>query len=231
MLSRAFTVMTMLAGVPLSEASAELDGDQTRRIYSQMGAALSAVHRIRQPSFGYLVTQILEPVPDNTAYMTRQFAKKLREFGELGGEPQLHDTILAFVADRAGGFARCAGPMLCHNDLHEGNVLVARGADGWTMTGFIDMENAVAADPLLDLAKTDYYAVRGNDTRQIGLLDGYGALPDDGADRLAVYRLYHALELWDWFASIGNTEPLGGIADDMRDMVRGGSPSVAGVNR
>ena len=26
------------------------------------------------------------------------------------------------------------------------------------------------------------------------------------AARLAIYRLYHALELWDWFASIGRTQ-------------------------
>jgi hypothetical protein len=40
------------------------------------------------------------------------------------------------------------------------------------------------------------------------------------AGRLAIYLLYHALELWDWFASIGQTEPLRGLADDMGELIR-----------
>jgi aminoglycoside phosphotransferase (APT) family kinase protein len=219
---RAFTVMTMLPGRPLSEVSAELDAAQNRQIYRQLGGSLSSVHRIEQDSFGYLTTQILDPMPDNTTYMSRQFAKKLREFREHDGDRELHDGMQAHIAETAGLFAHCAGPVLCHNDFHEGNVLVTRAAAGWTITGFIDVENAVAADPLLDLAKTDYYAVRGDADKRAGLLDGYGPLPDEWAERWSVYRLYHALELWDWFASIGNTEPLHSIADDIRGMIRAG---------
>lgn len=79
---------------------------------------------------------------------------------------------------------------------------------GWQVTGFIDVENAIAADPLIDLAKTDCYSIRGHRAKLDGLLDGYG--PPRGRDwaaRLAIYRLYHALELWGWFASVGQTRP------------------------
>ena len=31
--------------------------------------------------------------------------------------------------------------------------------------------------------------------------------------------LYHALELWDWFTSIGTPKPLSGIADDIRALI------------
>jgi hygromycin-B 7''-O-kinase len=216
LIGSAFTVMTRLAGRPLSEVIGAFDAGEIRTVYRQLGAALSAVHRIGQDAYGYLTTHVLDPVPDNTAYMTRQFAKKLREFTELGGDPALHDLVQAHVAERVASFARCVAPRLCHNDLHEGNVLVAREANGWTLTGFIDVENAVAADPLLDLAKTDYYAIRGDEAKMSGFLDGYGPLPHDGTERVRLYRLYHALELWDWFASIGDLAPLPGIADDLR---------------
>jgi hygromycin-B 7''-O-kinase len=179
---------------------------------------LSAVHRVPQDFYGYLTTHVLEPVPDNTAYMTRQFARKLQEFAERGGDPALHDRARAYAAERVALFARCVAPQLCHNDLHEGNVLVTRASGRWTLTGFIDVENAVAADPLLDLAKTDSYAIRGDEAKLSGLVEGYGPLPGDWADRLRLYRLYHALELWDWFASIGEVSPLPGIADDIRTL-------------
>jgi hygromycin-B 7''-O-kinase len=215
----AFTVMTRLPGRPFSEVVDELSPAAVRAVYRQMGSALAAVHRIAQEAYGYLTPQVLDPQPDNTAYMTRQFAMKVREFTDLGGDRTLAAAITAFVDEHARLFARCAAPVLCHNDLHEANVLVDRtDAAGWAVTGFVDVENAVAADPLVDLAKTDYYAIRGDETKRAGLLSGYGPLPADGWDRVRVYRLYHALELWDFFASIGDLSPLPGIAEDIHAM-------------
>jgi hypothetical protein len=49
----------------------------------------------------------------------------------------------------------CHQPVLCHDDLHEQNVLVEWRDGRWVVTGAVDVENAVAADPLLDLAKTE----------------------------------------------------------------------------
>lgn len=218
----AFIVMTLLPGQPLGEVSPGLDVAQTTALYRQMGAALAAIHQIGQDAYGYRATRILDPQPDNTAYMTRQFAKKLREFRDLGGDPALADMTEAHVAARTGLFAHCAGPVLCHNDFHEHNVLVARHGGRWGITGIIDVENATAADPLMDLAKTDYYSIKGDAAKLTGLLDGYGPLPPDWAERLSLYRLYHALELWDWFAMIGNVSPLDSIAADLRSFVREG---------
>lgn len=216
---RAFTVMTLLPGEPLSELAPPLDGSQAYAVYRQLGAILAAVHRIRQDAFGYLTTHVLDPLPTNTAYMTRQFDKKLAEFADLGGDEPLGRDIRAYVTDRTELFAHCPTPVLCHNDFYEGNVLVTPGSADLTVTGFVDVENAVAADPLLDLAKTDYYSMHGDPAKLSGLLDGYGAVPDDWPDRLAIYELYHALELWDWFATIGRTDPLPDIARDMRAIV------------
>jgi hygromycin-B 7''-O-kinase len=215
----AFTVMTLLPGRPLSEVGAQLDSAAMARVYRQMGGMLAAMHRIGQEAFGYLTTRILEPEPDNTAYMTRQFARKLGEFRDLGGDSGLHDGVQAYLDKHVGLFATCAAPVLCHNDFHEGNVLVSPLTEGWSVTGLIDVENAIAADPLLDLAKTDCYSVRGDAVKFGALVDGYGPLPDDAPARLSLYRLYHSLELWDWFAMIGNTEPLTSIAEDIRGVV------------
>jgi hygromycin-B 7''-O-kinase len=214
---RGFTVLTKVLGVPLSEAG-DLTTAEWTGIYAQLGALLAEIHRIPQPAYGYLTDEVLEPLPANDAYMRRQFAKKLKEFEELGGDPALHQSIDQYVATRAGVFDRCQGPALCHNDFHEGNVLV--DPNGWRVTGFIDVENAIAADPLIDLAKTECYSIRDNADKLTGLVQGYGDLPTDWRERATPYRLYHALELWDWFRMIGTTEPLDGIAADMATLVR-----------
>jgi hygromycin-B 7''-O-kinase len=112
---RTFTVMTLLPGEPLSAISTQLDDAELHRIYRQLGMVLSAVHRIGQNSYGYLTTRILDPQPTNTAYMTRQFAKKLLEFAGYGGDPALHHAIEAHATERVELFAHCSAPVLCHN--------------------------------------------------------------------------------------------------------------------
>jgi hygromycin-B 7''-O-kinase len=86
--------------------------------------------------------------------------------------------------------------------------------------GIVDVENAVAADPLLDLAKTDCYSIRGDLAKRRGLTDGYGELGPSSDVRLDLYRLYHALDLYTWFASQGEQGPLASIRDDLRTNTR-----------
>ena len=47
--------------------------------------------------------------------------------------------------------------------------------------GVIDVENAVAADPLHDLAKTNCYSIRGDPATLAGLLEGYEITHDEPA--------------------------------------------------
>ncbi|TDD23313.1 aminoglycoside phosphotransferase family protein [Kribbella turkmenica] len=208
-----FTVFTMLAGGPLSE----IDPPDRRATYVELGRLLAAVHRAGQPAYGYLTDEILDPLPDNAQYMRRQFAAKLREFEALDGEPALHRAMHEYVETHGVLVDATTAPVLCHNDFHEGNVL-ADPATG-RVTGFVDVENAIAADPLMDLAKTQSYSIRDDAAKLDGLLEGYGELPPDWRERTTLYRLYHALELWDWFASIGMTTHLDGLARDMAGIV------------
>ncbi|MFF0338947.1 phosphotransferase family protein [Kribbella sp. NPDC004875] len=200
------TILTKLDGAPLSQ----VEPPDWRAMYTQLGELLQRVHRIAQPAYGYLTDQILDPLPDNDQYMRRQFAKKLAEFEQLGGDAKLHAKLSTHVRDHAHLFSDNTAAVLCHNDFHEGNILVDTGT--WRVTGFIDVENAIAADPLIDLAKTIQYSAHDDAGKLAGLTDGYGAVP---ADRMDIYRLYHSLELWDWFQSIGETTYLDSIAQDM----------------
>ena len=193
----AYLVMTRLDGQPLSEVRDDLTGTDLARVYRRLGELLAAVHRITQDHWGYLTTRVVDVKPTNTAYMTDQFARKLREFDSLGGDPVLARAIDRHVARHESLFAACTRPVLCHNDFHDGNVLVCDGR----VTGFVDVEGAVAADPLLDLARTDYYALRDDPARRDAFLGGYGPRPSDWVERVAIYQLHHALELWNWATS------------------------------
>ncbi|WP_344177271.1 aminoglycoside phosphotransferase family protein [Kribbella lupini] len=213
----AFTVLSKVDGVPLSE----LSGADYGTVYEQAGELLERIHRIAQPAYGYLTDRVLEPLPTNEQYMARQFAKKLQEFGELGGDVELHQRMTAYVEEHP---VAATEPVLCHNDFHEGNLLV--DPETWRLNGIVDVENAIAADPLLDLAKAQYYSIKDDQAKLDGLLKGYGELPADWEERTTTYRLFHALELWDWFTVIGLTHPLDSIAHDIAEIL--GTRGVAG---
>jgi len=78
------------------------------------------------------------------------------------------------------------------------------------------VENAVSADPLLDIAKTEYYAIQANEAKREGFLAGYGQLPMNWRERVHLYKLFHALELWDWFAAVGNKVAMDSLTNDIR---------------
>jgi hygromycin-B 7''-O-kinase len=219
-LPRAYAVMTCLAGQPLADVEDGLtDADRTR-VYRQMGRLLAAVHRIGQDHWGYLTTRVVDVRTSNTAYMTDQFARRLSRFGDLGGDPRLARAIGRHVIAHADLFAACSAPVLCHNDYHGGNVLVSQVDTHPTVSGFVDVEGAVAADPLLDLARTDYYALAGDAAKWAAFISGYGPLPADWTERLAIYRLHHALELWNWSAAIGKPDDQARARADLDNALR-----------
>ncbi|MGJ6963146.1 amino acid adenylation domain-containing protein [Streptosporangium sp. G11] len=219
-LPHAYAVMTKVPGRPLSEVSGALAAEEVAGLYREMGRTLRAVHGVSVEGFG--------PIDgpresSNEAYVGGQLDLRLAQFTDFGGDAELHAEISAYVGRNRHLVARCDSPVLCHNDFHERNVMVAE-EDGpgspLRMTGVIDMENALGGDPLMDLARTDYFAVRGDAERRRYLLEGYGGLPDDWPRRLAFYRLCHALEQWHWLATLGETAALPVIAEQLRECLK-----------
>jgi mycofactocin system transcriptional regulator len=220
-LPSAFAVLTWLDGQPLAAVADRLTDADVDGVYEHMGRSLAAVHRVTADRWGYVTTGLVDAKPSNTAYMLDQFARKLRRFLELGGDPALARAIDRQVGRHEALLAACRRPSLCHNDFHAGNVLVCRHGPGWRVTGYVDVENAVVADPLLDLAKTDYYSLRHDAAAQRAFIRGYGPLPADWQPRVALYRLHHALELWNWSAANGKRDLLPGIGTDLDGLTAG----------
>jgi hygromycin-B 7''-O-kinase len=216
LLPQNYLLMTMLQGQRLSHVAPSLSELQLRDIYFQMGTLLAKVHAITLDAFGYITTRVIASHATNEAYMRFQFQKKLAELDAHGGDVSLRRRVEEYVARYGELLTHAEAPVLCHDDYHEGNVLVAEEGANWRVTGIIDVENAVAGDPLLDIAKTDYYAIKAHAAKREGFLAGYGQLPVHWHKRVQMYKLYHALELWDWFAALGNKAAVLRITEDLQ---------------
>jgi hygromycin-B 7''-O-kinase len=231
-LGRPYLVMTKLAGRSLESIKDQLTRDELAEIYRQLGAILADVHRVERDAFGYIYRDgIYNPQPTNSAYMTALAAEKLAEFEVRGGDSRLRRSAQDFIAERTELLTRCVVPRLVHNDFHEGNVLIDRGPSGAigrstpVVTGFIDVENAIAGDPLADIAKTYGYDIAGRpheDAKIAGFEAGYGGFPADWRGTAALYRLVHSFELWVFFHGIGEARWLDSVADEMWALISAG---------
>ncbi|MBR0934457.1 phosphotransferase family protein [Bradyrhizobium jicamae] len=211
-----FVLMSKLEGVVLGRRDPELSDRHQFAIFAEMGAALRRINDITLDSFGYIGPNgVWTPHPTNRAYMSAQFDKKLAEFCTRGGDKALAERLRSSIAGRSHLLDAADRPRLCHYDLHAGNVLVT--PDGKPqLCGIVDFENAIAGDPLMDIAKALYYFTPKDAARRDGLLAGYGAIDrPDWEATIDLYRLACTLELWCWFAQIGKRD---GLADLAREL-------------
>jgi aminoglycoside phosphotransferase (APT) family kinase protein len=218
--------MSKIDGDTVASVS-DLTDDDSRDIYRQMGRGLKALHELTFPKFGYIPhTAPVEGWETNAEFMRAWFSRQLKQFEEHGGDPQLAQSMGQRVHASESLFAACTTATFCHNDLHEGNVLVAKNGNSWQITGFIDVGGAIAADPLFDVGRTDYWSTRGNPLKHEALLEGYGPMRPGWEAALQVYGLYHALELRNWFAREGDYPDMGRhIERDLKRLAAVGSDS------
>jgi len=214
-------VLTKVDGQMMQTLLDRLEERELVQLNRQIGAILHRLAEVRLDAFGYIGTEgLADPRHEtNGDYMRFQFETRLRELVELGGDVELRRSIERHVAERDELFAWPDAASFVHNDCHYGNVLVVHDGREWRVSGLLDYENAVAGDPLLDPAKTHCYATRRSERTLAALVEGDDGLRPEWRETIDLYVLYHLLELWTWFATVGPADPLPALAGDMRRLV------------
>lgn len=213
-----YILISKLAGELLGPLEPRLSDEQRHSAFAQVGRLSHAFHHIPMEAFGYIGPEgIWTAHATNRAYLTLQFDRKLTEFKSRGGEAALAARVARHVAEHSDLFAQCQTPVLCHNDLHPGNVLALVEEGAVRLTGVVDFEGALAGDPLKDVAKALYYL---KDRERRAFLAGYGPIArDDVEPTLALYRLLFSLELWCWHAQFGAGDKLAPLVDDVERLL------------
>jgi Ser/Thr protein kinase RdoA (MazF antagonist) len=212
-----FVVLTKLEGTHLRSLLTSLAARDLIAVYRQLGAALRVLHGVKLEDFGGIGADRSGRYRRNLEYMLSRFDANLREFSRLGGDPRLRRRIDLHVRGHADLFDGCDRPAFCHNDGHDANVLVVHSASGWTLSGLLDFEHALAGDPLFDLAKTHYLSEGSSEQTLAALVEGYGCLRDSWRETFDLYLLHHQLELWNLLAGLDVRARLPAIAAELLD--------------
>jgi aminoglycoside phosphotransferase (APT) family kinase protein len=187
--SEPYLLMERLQRVPLPRAGL---GGAAPAITVELGTQLAAIHSVEMEGFGPLVRS-------GAAYAGRYRTLREAALAELDGRlaglgaealpAALAREVRRFLADaEERGVLDAERAVLVHRDFQFRNALAADGR----LTGVLDFDKAEAGDPVRDFAVLypgDVALVRrGYEARRPGVLgDGF-------EERLAVYRLFDALE-------------------------------------
>jgi aminoglycoside phosphotransferase (APT) family kinase protein len=193
--------------------------------YRQTGELLRRIHAIPMASYGFIRGEGVEnPRTTNAEYMVGAFEDVFRRFRDLGGDADLGRRLGKLAEESFDLLAQNSGPVLCHNDFHQGNVLAQRSPDGGLrLSGLIDFGNALAGDRLFDLAKALFCSGHEDARSCHWLLEGYGQIDHPEPERaLRLYTLFHRVSMWCWLTKLGHKadDGPGGLARDLGQMVR-----------
>ena len=216
-----FALTTWLPGVTVRSL---IGTPRIDAAYRQMGALLRRLHAIPMPAYGYIVGDgIRRPQPSNYDYMRVAFSQAFRQFREQGAEDSLTRRLEDKAQSRFHLLQHSAGPVFCHDDLQQGNVLAEHASDGSVqLTGLIDFGNARAGDAVFDLAKALFCCTHEDPRSREPLLAGYGEIDHpDVEETLWLYTLFHRVVMWCSFTRGGDTsEGPAGLLRDLDEMSR-----------
>lgn len=172
-----FFVADCVPGIPLDHAKKALDPDALASIERQVGAYLYALHTVKGSGFGTF------NLPTHTTWRAafEDLLECLRK-DQLDKEIELPTDAFGCTTPHLSSLNEVKESRLIHWDLWDPNVFV--DPETAKVTGLIDFERALWADPLME----------GNfRSPSPALLEGYGApiLDEPGSDaRRALYALY-----------------------------------------
>ena len=141
--------MEVMEGSVLSEVSRKLSDKDTAQIRRELAYILTQMHSVKGPYFGYF-----------TEEKEKQFATWKEAFYQMVGmvledgrrlkKKIPYDRIEHALQAHGDCLETPKVPALVDFDCHEGNIFVKQGADGWHISGIVDLERALWGDPIGD---------------------------------------------------------------------------------
>jgi aminoglycoside phosphotransferase (APT) family kinase protein len=180
----AYFFMSYLEGTPLNKVRETLSPSELHSIQQSLGSMMHTMHKNTYSVFGELGNMDKQFTDWFTCY--RSMISDLMDDAkniELS-LPILKKDLLALVDEYQSDLAEVKASILVHKYLWDGNVFIH--SDTKQLSGIIDCERALYADPLLEI-------VCGHYTDNPAFIDSYYPNKDfdeSAKNRLLLYELY-----------------------------------------
>jgi len=181
-----YLLLERARGEPLDRLWPSLGTGERLQLARETGGLLAALHRLPVPPG-------LEPSPDWRSFVRAQSRSCPERQRALGLASPWLEQIPAFLT--GAGIEEAAPRALLHTEVMREHLFAERGPSGWTVSGLIDFEPALAGAPEYELASVGLFLTRGSGPALRALLRAYGyaeaAIGPGLQRRLLAYALVH----------------------------------------
>lgn len=190
-----YLLMARLPGQPLDEVWAEVPASDRAALMDEVGALLRALHQIPVAGLETLT-------PDWPAFVAAQRAGCAARQAQRGLTSPWVEQIEPFLAEVDLPPPR--SPALLHTEVMQAHLHVARGPEGWRLSGLLDFEPAMVGDAEYELASVAVFVAEGDPALFARVLEvRYGALdPEAGRAlrrRVMAWLLLHRYSRLSWY--------------------------------
>jgi aminoglycoside phosphotransferase (APT) family kinase protein len=187
-------VTSYLPGTGWHRLHENLDRGDTARLRYDLGRIVARTHQITGNHFGYFQDGTAQAPTWRDAFFT-MLDNLFVDAERFGVDLPVKAVTIAEELERCAHLLDAVTvPSLAHFDLWEGNILLADCDGRYEISGLIDGERAMWADPVADFASV---AIFGDIAGDSDFLDGYGSftgqqyvVTPEIAVRIAMYKLY-----------------------------------------
>jgi Ser/Thr protein kinase RdoA (MazF antagonist) len=181
-----YFIRTYLPGQEWAVVRPQLDPQALSVACRQIGRAVAQLHRLHFRGFGEL-TEEGDLLGDG------DYLPALADHARRIIRPApLQELFLSLLARERSRFGSLSQACLCHEDLHQHNLLFERHAAGWRLLTILDFDKAWAGHAESDLARMDLWKMTGPAFWQA--YREVCPLADDYPERRPFYQLLWCLE-------------------------------------
>jgi Ser/Thr protein kinase RdoA (MazF antagonist) len=146
-----YLIRTHIPGQEWAVVRQRMSAEELSGAYRQLGEAVAQLHTIRFPAFGELAA-------DGSVRGEGTYLAALRAHAEGCIKSQrLRDLFHSALEKRRHLFLGVRDAGLCHEDLHQHNILFQARQGRWRLATILDFDKAWAGHPETDLARLDLW--------------------------------------------------------------------------
>jgi aminoglycoside phosphotransferase (APT) family kinase protein len=183
---REVLITEFIPGLPLDQIA--LSVTERASMLSSFGGVCRRIHSLRGTGYGWLSSELESDLfPSWLEFLLDLLGEVAERSARFSVTPDAYIRRLEDAISRNRDlFLEPASPVLLHNDLHAGNLLLRSVSGGWELAALLDADRALYGDPDFEFATCEFV---GPD-----FLRGYGRSLSSAPESVYRRKVYNLLK-------------------------------------